>query len=65
MILTQRLRDAEAQDIFAQMGSVRGIEPREKLLDEPASSTIPQPEQAPSEEEEDVYAGLEIYEEYQ
>jgi len=65
MILTQRLRDGEAQDIFAHMGSVRGIEPREKLLDEPASSTIPQPEQAPREEEEDVYAGLEIYEKYQ
>ena len=65
VVLTQRLRDAEAQDVFAQMGGGRGIEPGEKLLGEQASSTPPQAEQEACEEEEDVYAGLEIYEEYQ
>ena len=30
MLLTQRLQDVEAQDVFAQMGGVQGNEPRER-----------------------------------
>ena len=65
VVLTQRLQDAEAQDVFAQMGGVQDHEPREKPLDEQASAVISPPEQTQGEEEADVYAGLEIYEEYQ
>ena len=65
MVLTQRLQDAEAQDVFAQMGGVQSHELREKPLDEQASPMIAPPEQTQGEEEEDVYAGLEIYQEYQ
>jgi len=65
VVLTQRLQDAEAQDVFAQMGGVQSHELREKPLDEQASPMISPPEQMQGEEEEDVYAGLEIYQEYQ
>jgi putative transposase len=65
VVLTQRLQDAEAQDVFAHMGGVQGKQVQEKPLDEQTASLIAQAEQGPGEEEEDVYAGLEIYEEYQ
>ncbi len=65
VVLTQRLQDAEAQDVFAQMGGMQGNEPSEQLIDEQASPLLAQAEQAQRGEEEDVYAGLEIYEEYQ
>ncbi len=64
VVLTQRLQDAEAHGVFAQMGGVQGNEPREKRLDEQASPMISSPEQTQSEVEEDVYAGLEVYGEY-
>lgn len=65
VVFTQRLQDAEAQDVFAQMGSVHNVESGEKLLDEQTACMISQPEQAQDAQEEDMYAGLEIYEEYQ
>ena len=65
VVLTQRLQDAEAQDVFAQMGGTQSIQPREKLLNEQASPTILHPEQVQDAEEEGSYTGLEIYEEYQ
>src|SRR5207248_9264865 len=61
VVLTQRLQDAEAQDVFAQMGGVQSHELREKPLDEQASPMISPSEQMQGEEEEDVYAGLESY----
>ena len=64
VVLTQRLQDAEAQGVFAQMGGVQGNEPHEKRLDEPISPMISPPEQGQGEEEEDMYAGLEVYGEY-
>ena len=65
VVLTQRLQDAEARDVLAHMGGVQGHEPREKSLDEQTSPVISPPEQTQGEEQEDVYAGLEIYQEYQ
>jgi putative transposase len=62
VVLTQRLQDAELQDVFAQMGgmnSLQSSEPPQESQDEAFS------ELATPAEEEDVYAGLEIYEEYQ
>ena len=64
VVLTQRLQDAEAQGVFAQMGGVQGNEPHEKRLDEPISPMISPPEQGQGEEKEDVYAGLEVYGDY-
>ena len=65
VVLTQRLQDAEAQSVFAQMGGVQGTQPQEKRLDEPVSPMISPPEHGQAEEEDDVYAGLEVYGEYQ
>jgi putative transposase len=64
VVLTQRLQDVEAQDVFAQMGGMKNHHPNEQL---PATEKAPPPAQAEQEqhEEEDVYAGLEVYEEYQ
>ena len=64
VLLTQRLQDVEAQDVFAQMGGVQGNEPREKRLEEQAAPTLSSSEQRQGEEKEDVYAGLEVYGEY-
>ena len=66
MVLTQRLADAEVQDVFAQMGGMRSNLAGEKSvhpLEEEIRDTHTEP--LPPAEEEDVYAGLEIYEEYQ
>lgn len=64
-ILAQRLRDAEAQNVFAQMGGY----PAKQHEEQPTKGDVlPQstlPGQEPDEGETDVYAGLEIYEEYQ
>ena len=58
----QRQRDAEAQDVFAQMGASRK---------ESSPSALPSPPREPAltveegaSEQTDVYAGLEVYEEY-
>jgi hypothetical protein len=64
VLLTQRLQDVEAQDVFAQMGGVQGNEPLEKRPEEQAAPTLSSPEQGQGEEKEDVYAGLEVYGEY-
>jgi len=66
VVLTQRLADAEVQDVFAQMGGMRSNLADEKSvhpLEEEIRDTRTKP--LPPAEEEDVYAGLEIYEEYQ
>lgn len=62
-MLTQRLQDAEAQDVFAQMGGMKSHQKVEKLHATEKASQPPQAEQE-QHDEEDVYAGLEIYEEY-
>ena len=64
VLLTQRLQDVEAQDVFAQMGGVQGNEPVEKRLEEQAAPTLSSSEQGQGEEKEDAYAGLEVYGEY-
>jgi putative transposase len=65
VILAQRLQDAEALDVFAQMGGMQAEPPAEQSTDEPTiPMTLPVDEER-REEKEDVYAGLEIYEEYQ
>ncbi|MGZ3625071.1 MAG: hypothetical protein ACXVDN_21715 [Ktedonobacteraceae bacterium] len=62
-VLTQRLRDAEAQSVFAQMGGYQGKPQEERdSACEGSVQSIPAPQE---KEETDVYAGLEIYEEYQ
>lgn len=63
-ILMQRQRDAEAQDVYAQMGGYRKEQP--KLAPSTPSSQVPSDtaKQKPVEEEKDVYAGLEVYGEY-
>jgi hypothetical protein len=61
-ILAQRLRDAEARTVFAQMGGSQGKQDEDQS---PASDQTVLPKQEHGEEETDVYAGLEIYEEYQ
>jgi len=66
VVLTQRLADAEVQDVFAQMGGMKSNLVGEKsvhLSEEEIRNTHTEP--LPPAEEEDVYAGLEIYEEYQ
>ena len=67
VVLTQRLQDAEAQDVLAQMGGYQGAlhKEQEPLSNAETLSQMPSSEQEQSEEEADVYAGLEIYEEYQ
>ena len=62
VVLLQRLQDVEAQDVFAQMGGIQGNQRSEPT--QPTPPTTPQPGQGQSEEEEDVYADLEIYQEY-
>jgi len=64
VLLTQRLQDVEAQDVFAQMGGGKGNESREKRLEEQAAPMLSSPEQGQGKEKEDVYAGLEVYGEY-
>jgi putative transposase len=65
VVLTQRLQDIEAQDVFAQMGGMQALAPEEKSTDASTAPMIPLEEEERREEKEDVYAGLEIYEEYQ
>jgi putative transposase len=64
VVLTQRLQDVEAQDVFAQMGGMQSLAPEEQFTDESTAPMMP-PVAERGEEEENVYAGLEIYEEYQ
>ncbi len=63
-VLMQRQRDAEAQDVFAQMGGYRKEQPKQTAATPPTpehrTETVPES----PEEDPDVYAGLEIYEEY-
>jgi putative transposase len=61
-ILAQRLRDAEARTVFAQLGGSQGKQDEDQS---PVSDQTVPPKQEHGEEETDVYAGLEIYEEYQ
>jgi putative transposase len=63
-VLRQRLQDVEAQDVFAQMGGMQALTPQEQSADESTAPRIPPVEEERGEEEENVYAGLEIYEEY-
>ncbi len=65
VVLTQRLQDAEGQDVFAQMGGMRGHHPSEMPLATEKGPDLAQVEQELTCEKEDVYANLEIYEEYQ
>jgi len=65
VVLTQRLQDAEGQDVFAQMGGMRGHHPSEMPLATEKGPDLAQMEQELTCEKEDVYANLEIYEEYQ
>ena len=65
VVLTQRLQDVEAQDVFAQMGGMQALAPEKKSTDESTAPMIPLVEDKRREEEENVYLGLEIYEEYQ
>ncbi|HEX3642761.1 MAG TPA: Mu transposase C-terminal domain-containing protein [Ktedonobacteraceae bacterium] len=66
-VLTQRLQDAEAQDVLALMGGYQaGLSKEDVYL--PGGEIhqqVPSSEQDQSEKPADVYAGLEIYEEYQ
>lgn len=64
VVLMQRLQDGEAQDVFAQMGGMKSQQTREKSHATEAASPSTQTEQE-QHEEDDVYANLEIYEEYQ
>ncbi len=61
-VLMQRQRDAEAQDVFAQMGASRKESPPSALPSPP--TTPPSRVEEGASEQTDVYAGLEIYEEY-
>jgi len=67
VVLTQRLQDAEAHDVLAQMGGYQAAlhKEQEHLSDDQTLSQIAPSEQDQSEEEANVYAGLEIYAEYQ
>jgi len=60
-VLMQRLRDAEARDVFAQMGSAQQGHPQGQRAEH---TMAPRCAYQTNEEETDVYAGLEIYEEY-
>ncbi len=64
VVLTQRQRDAEAQDVFAQMGASRKEPLQHPSLEHPPSAPNALTASAPPVQETDVYAGLEIYEEY-
>ena len=61
VVLTQRLQDVEAQDVFAQMGAMQALAPAKKST----APMMPLGEDQRCEEGEDVYVGLEIYEQYQ
>ena len=63
-VLMQRQRDAEAQDVFAQMGGYRKEQPKQTASTPPMPSQSTQTLPESAEEEANVYAGLEIYEEY-
>ena len=60
-VLLQRLRDAEARDVFAHMGSSQQGQLQEQRA---APAVPPRVEPKANAEATDVYAGLEIYEEY-
>jgi CRP-like cAMP-binding protein len=62
-LLTQRLRDVEAQSVFAHMGGYQGK--RDEERDSECEGSLPSIPATQGKEETDVYAGLEIYEEYQ
>jgi putative transposase len=62
VLLTQRLQDAELRDVFAQMGGMSSYQSSEQPVPTTNEGCS---EPLPPGEEEDVYAGLEIYEEYQ
>ena len=62
VVLTQRLQDAELQDVFAQMGGMSTHQSSEQL---PQTKDEGCSEPSAAGEEENIYAGLEIYEEYQ
>jgi putative transposase len=65
-VLMQRLRDAEAQSVFAQMGGYHGKHHEEpNPQSEGSLQSTPAEQEKQGKEETDVYAGLEIYEEYQ
>jgi hypothetical protein len=65
VVLTQRLQDVEAQDVFAQMGGMQSLAPEEQFTAEATAPMIAPVEDERGEEAEHVSAGLEIYEEYQ
>lgn len=62
VVLTQRLQDAELQDVFAQMGGMSTHQSSEQL---PQTKDEGCSEPSAAGKEENIYAGLEIYEEYQ
>ena len=62
-LLTQRLRDTEAQSVFAHMGGYQGK--RHEEQDSECEGSLQSIPATQGKEETDVYAGLEIYEEYQ
>jgi len=63
-ILMQRQQDAEAQDVFAQMGGYRKAQPELAVSLGSAEGTGRSQTQEPIREETDVYADLEVYGEY-
>jgi len=63
-VLLQRQRDTEAQDVLAQMGGYRKEQPQIEAPTPPTLAQRPMTEQESATEETDVYAGLEVYEEY-
>jgi len=60
-VLLQRRRDAEAREVFAHMGSTQQGHHQEQRAED---TRPPRGEPQTSAGETDVYAGLEIYEEY-
>ena len=60
-VLLQRLRDTEARDVFAHMGSAQQGQHQGQHLEH---AKPPRCEPQTHEEATDGYAGLEIYEEY-
>jgi putative transposase len=60
VLLAQRLQDAELRDVFAQMGGMSSYQSNEQ----PVSTKEEECSGPPLPDEEDAYAGLEIYEEY-
>jgi putative transposase len=64
VLLAQRQRDAEARDVLAQMGGYQTEQLTEQLPEQTLPTHNVGTQQASTEEETDVYAGLEVYEEY-